>query len=218
MTPQQAFVVALCFGLAISTTTASAASDVATAKDFEKQGASKGLVLLDIYWGRVWHCGKFENAQLRSLAFERVEAPVVIQPSGGDFTVETPGLLTAPKHFVQSAYLIDPGEYQLVGFEIGAAKSGADTGSFKATRTDLVTSGRSRAGSFKVSAGEVVYIGNFGVDCYRDPIPWRYYTKTGRDFEEHLRQYKAAFPFIDPSKVAYRLFETTEFGLPYENQ
>jgi hypothetical protein len=80
-----------------------------------------------------------------------------------------------------------------------------------------VSEGRSKAGSFKVSAGESVYIGNFAVDCYSDPIPWRFYTEE-RNFSEHLAQYRSKYPFLKLSPVVHRLFETSVLGTNPESK
>jgi len=190
----------------------------ATDEALKAVGANKGVILLDVYWNRVWGCGRFENAQLRSLTFERLP----LAPSGAapqsTLTLENPSRLAPPQRFVPYALLVEPGEYDLTGFEVGFARSRSDVGSTTAARTSTIENGRSRLGSFSVSPGEVVYLGNFAVDCYRDPIPWRYYTPGKADFAKHLEQYKAKYPGLKPESVVYRLFQTTELGSPYELQ
>lgn len=203
--------------LAISPLTVLGAEE-ATAASFSASKQSKGLVLFDVYWSRVWKCGRYENAQLRALVFERGplnDAPAA-SPSVTSLSLENPSRLAPPKHFVPYAFLVEPGEYHLTAFEVGFSQSMSKVGAIKPSRAEIVSAGRSKLGSFKVAAGEVVYVGNWGVDCYRAPIPWRFYTQGKADFAEHLEQYKAKYPFVDTASVIYRLFETTELGEGYE--
>jgi hypothetical protein len=67
-----------------------------------------------------------------------------------------------------------------------------------------------------VAADEIVYIGNFYLDCYEIPTIWRYYTETHDGFGRHMAEFKSEFPFLDTSKAVYRLFETTRAGNHYE--
>jgi hypothetical protein len=197
--------VALCH-LAASAQVVEASEDALKAA-----GPGKGVVLLDIYWARAWRCGRFENAQLRSLSFERTPlatAALDVKPS---LAFESPSRLAPPAHFVPYAVIVEPGEYQMTGFEVGFARSVSDTGSNVEKRSDAIKDGKSILGSFTVGAGEVVYIGNFAVDCYGNPIPWRYYTKKP-DFPGHLKQYKAKYPAVATESTVYRLFSTTELG------
>ena len=179
-------------------------------------GASKGVILLDVYWNRVWRCGRFESAQLRSLTFERLP----LAPSGdapqSSVTLENPSRLAPPQRFVPYALIVEPGEYDLTAYEVGYARSIRDVGSTAAARASTVENGRSRLGGFSVAPGEVVYLGNFAVDCYRDPIPWRYFTQGKADFAKHVEQYVSKYPSLKPESVVYRLFETKELGVSYE--
>jgi hypothetical protein len=190
----------------------------ATDEALRAAGASKGVILLDVYWNRVWRCGRFENAQLRSLTFERLPLAPSNDPPQSSLTLENPSRLAPPQRFVPYAFIVEPGEYDLTGFEVGFARSARDVGSTNAARASTIENGRSRLGSFSVSPGEVVYLGNFAVDCYRDPIPWRYFTQGKADFAKHVEQYTAKYPAIKPESVVYRLFKTTELGEPYDLQ
>ena len=71
------------------------------------------------------------------------------------------------------------------------------------------------SGTFRVGAGEIVYIGNFFLDCYKAPQLWRYYTEGMDNFKTHVAQYKHKYPFIAGEHVVYRLFETDTLGRPY---
>lgn len=189
--------------------------ELATSEKYAVEASSKGLVLFDVYWNRVWKCGRFENAQLRSLGFDK--APLTAEATKlSELLLTNPSELAPPRNFVPYAVLLDPGDYQMTSFAVKVAKSMSDVGTFTAARERLVKDGMSRAGGFTVAAGEVVYIGNFGVDCFQDPMPWRYYTEGRDSFKEHLAQYKDKYPFIDPSRVVYRLFATKMMGEPYE--
>lgn len=180
------------------------------------EAGEKGVVLLDVYWSRAWRCGKFENAQLRSLVFERAPLAQVAQ-ADHQLELENPSELTAPRNFVLYALVVEPGEYHLTEFAVKFARSVSDVGVHRAGRAALVADGRSQAGTFDVSAGEVVYIGNFAVDCYRDPIPWRYYTEN-KDFAGHVAQYKKKYPFLEAANVRYRLLKTRFIGAAYEGK
>ena len=188
----------------------------ADAAALQAAAAKKGVVLLDIYWNRAWRCGRFENAQLRSLSFERAPLAPPAEPVTPALAFENPSRLAPPRRFTPYAVIVEPGEYHLTGFEVGFARSVSDVGVHAARRADSIADGRSTLGSFSVAPGEVVYIGNFAVDCYQDPIPWRYYTQGKADFADHLAQYKAKYPALPTDAVVYRLFATSRLGGPYE--
>ena len=179
-------------------------------------GAKKAVVLLDIYWARVWRCGRYENAQLRSLSFERAPLSQSAENATPSLVFESPSRLSPLKNFTPYAVVVEPGEYHLTGFQVGFARSVSNVGETLVTRSESIVDSRSKFGSFTVSAGEFVYIGNFAVDCYKDPIPWRYYTQGKKDFTNHLSQYKAKYPALPVESVVYRLFSTSALGEAYE--
>jgi hypothetical protein len=43
-----------------------------TEKAYAAEGQQKGTILLQVNWGRTWHCGKYENAQLQLLVFSKL--------------------------------------------------------------------------------------------------------------------------------------------------
>lgn len=188
----------------------------ATADEYSKFKDSKGVVILAINWSSRWNCGGYENAEIMSLGFDQlpIKGPVVHNPSA--IILDSPPRLTKTPQFMDYALLLEPGEYALTSFDIKAARSISDVGRFVAKRTDLVQDGKPKAGSFQLKSGEIVYIGNFFLDCVQNPTLWRYYTE-GRDaFNKHMGEVKQKYPFIDPATVNYRLFQTTTIGNGYE--
>ena len=206
--------VALALALFASGSSASSIEE-ATEASYAAESSVKGVVLLDVYWSRVWKCKQFQNAQLQSLVFEPAPLSPGDEASSAAWTLEIPSRLAPPKGFVSYAFLLNPGQYFMTGFEVGYARSISDVGAVKAARSDLVSAGKSKAGSFTVAAGESVYIGNFAVDCYKDPIPWRYYTEE-KNFPKHEAQFRSKYPFLNASPMVFRLFETTTLGEVYE--
>ena len=76
----------------------------------------------------------------------------------------------------------------------------------------MFENGKPVGGTFEVKAGEIVYIGDFGLDCAGDqPIPWRYYIQK-EDFGRYVAQLKKEYKFITDKQVIYRLFQTNKFG------
>jgi hypothetical protein len=195
---------------------ATGASSEATEKSFARDGVAKGVVLLDVNWGRRWGCGSYENAELRGLAFDRLPSKRTAEDEAADLTlVQGASLLTKPT-FISYAAIVDPGQYALSGFDIKIARSASDISHWVAKRSELLKDGKALGGAFKVAAGETVYIGNFFLDCHQGPQLWRYYTEGTAAFRQHLQQYKREYPFLDVDAVIYRLFETTTLGTPYE--
>jgi hypothetical protein len=195
---------------------ASGASVEATARTYKQERSSKGVVLLDINWGRRWNCADYENAELRMLAFDQVPLSKSSDEEPPDLILaQGPSLFSEPT-FKSYALLVSPGEYALTAFDIKVARSVADISHWGAKRTELWREGKAAGGTFKVAPGETVYIGNFFLDCYKQPQPWRYYTEGEKNFSKHLHEYKHKYPFLDVANVSYRLFDTNSIGNPYE--
>lgn len=191
-------------------------SNEATAESYVKNRAVMGTVLLDAKWGRQWKCGQYENAQLVSFGFDRLPLGTAANSGGSEVIVGTTSQLMAKPQFISIALLIPPGEYALSSFRIKVAESVSKVGYFAADRNHLLRNGKPFAGSFKVAAGETVYIGNFALDCLQEPVLWRYYTQGKQDFQKQLTEYKSNYPFLDVSAVQYRLFDTSVIGRAYE--
>lgn len=186
-----------------------------TADTYTKNKNSNGTILMDVKWARQWGCGKFENAQLISFAFDRIPSAHTDNDSKPDVVIGTTQILAANPKFQNLAISIPAGEYALSQFKIRISSSSTSVDYWVANRSDLIKNGTPYAGSFKVSAGETVYIGNFGLDCYGQPMLWRYYTKGQKEFREHLMEYKNKYPFLDINNAKYRLFETKVIGHHY---
>lgn len=175
-----------------------------------------GVVLLDARWGRQWKCGKYENAQLVSFSFDKLPlSPNKPDEAPSDLTIGTTSHLAASQKFESYALLIPPGEYALSNFKIKLARSVSSIDYWVATRSHLIKDGKPLGGKFVVAPGEVVYVGNFALDCYENPTLWRYYAN-GRDgFRQQLSDYQSKYPFLDLANVKFRLFETTTIGRSY---
>jgi hypothetical protein len=190
----------------------------ASANTYTKNKDSAGTILLDVKWARQWSCGKFENAQLVSFAFDRLPLTYHSNDTKPDILIETTKTLAASPKFANLAITVPPGEYALSQFKIRISSSSSNIDYWIANRSDLIKNSKPYAGSFKVSAGETVYIGNFALDCFGQPMLWRYFTKGEKDFKEHLVEYQNKYPFLDLSKTKYRLFETDVIGRHYDLQ
>jgi hypothetical protein len=175
---------------------------------------TKGLVVLSAIWGRTWKCAQFENGQLRSFGFDRL--PIQTKE---DNVVPEVFLEDAPpydnRHPINYVLALEPGEYGLATFGIKVASSVTDVKILSVGRARLFEGSKPIGGTFHVSAGELVYIGHFGLDCYKEPTIWRYYPE-GRDgFESYKEVIKKQYPFLNVDKMQFRLFKTTVLGRDY---
>lgn len=185
--------------------------DKLTRGNYEEYKNEKAVILYGVNWGRKWGCAGFDNAQLQGLTFSRIDS-ASDDIGGENIVLNTPAKLFAKNVSESYAIIVEPGEYALTGFDIKVARSQSDVSHIKAENMDLFENGKLAAGSFKVNAGEIVYIGDFGLDCVGDePIPWRYYIQK-EDFESHVAGFKEKYKFIGDKQVIYRLFRTNEFG------
>lgn len=175
----------------------------------------KAVVLLAVRWDRRWRCAGFENAQLRVIGFDKLPSAKTDAEEPDILLNDAPAVLTKPT-FDNYAFLVEPGEYGLSRLEIKVAKSVSDVGFFRAPRSVFLKDGQSLGGSFTVVAGEVVYIGHFYLDCYRQPTMWRYYPDGREGFNGYLNSLKKAYPALETEKVVFRLFQTKEFGQDYQ--
>jgi len=176
---------------------------------------TKGVVLLAVRWDRKWRCGGFENAQLRVIGFDRLPSQKTTDEESADVVFDDAPLIATKPTFDDYAMIMEPGEYALSTLQIKVARSVSDVGFFKASRSLFLKDGKAEGGTFNVSAGEVVYIGHFYLDCYKQPTLWRYYMDGRAAFDEYLASVKSRYPMLNIEQTQFRLFKTTVFGNDY---
>ncbi len=174
--------------------------------------AGGAVLTLSVNWGRSWKCGPYENAQLQALTFRR--APLS-SANAVSIDLKTPSRLFVDNKFTPYAYVIEPGEYILTGFDVKIARSVRDVVHIRGTEIDLVKDGEPTGGAFTVNAGEIVYVGHFGLDCGAEPFLWRYYLESRAEFESWIAQFRDKFPFAKDMPAHFRLFKTTTLGIPF---
>lgn len=181
--------------------------DKLTRGNYEEYKNEKAVILYGVNWGRQWGCAGFDNAQLQNLTFSRIDSASG-DHGGENIVLNTPAKLFAKNVSESYVIIVEPGEYALTGFDIKVARSQSDVSHIKAKNMDLFENGKPASGSFKVDAGEIVYIGDFGLDCAGgEPIPWRYYIQK-EDFDSYVAGFKEKYKFIYDKQVIYRLFQT----------
>lgn len=187
-----------------------------TRKSYQTGIATSAVVVFDVNWGRHWNCGGYENAELMKLEFDRITGEPKAPDAKADFVVDGPSRLTRKLRFLNYAFILPPGEYALSGVSIKVARSVSDVGYLNAKRSDLTKDGKPEGGSFTVAAGEIVFIGNFFLDCQTGPMLWRYYPEKKEDFQSQVAEYRAKYPFLEAERFRFRLFRTKYFGTDYE--
>lgn len=191
-------------------------TDVLTQNRYLQTKSTHGVVLMDVNWGRYWNCGNYENAQLLTLAFDKLPVKATSNEVEADFVLQSPSRLMVKPEFINYAYALEPGEYAISGASIKIAKSVSDVRFSMVRRDKLFKNGVPVGGTFVVKPGEVVFIGNFYLDCTYEPILWRYHSDGKKAFEAQIEEYQSSFPFLDLKDVKFRLFKTTVFGHDYE--
>jgi hypothetical protein len=180
-----------------------------SADEFKMRGATEGIVILQVNWGRKWHCGRFENAQLEKLTFSLSTDSTSQAP--GTIDLETPSKFLVQDSYSPYALLVTPGRYVLIGFDVKVARSVQNVEHVIGTESNLIVNNEDVGGSFSVAAGEIIYIGHIGLDCKSDPIPWRYYVERS-DFDRYVEGFRNHFPFVGDRPVSYRLLATKLFA------
>ena len=175
---------------------------------------TKGLVVLSALWGRSWKCGKFENGQLRSFGFDRLPSVTTADVATADVVIED-STYVGGGPATNYVLALDPGEYGLAMFAIRVASSTTDVRTVSVGRARLFEGGKPVGGTFTVQAGELVYIGHFGLDCYKEPTIWRYYLEGRGGFEHYKRLIKNQYPFLPVETMQMRLFKTSALGRDY---
>lgn len=191
-------------------------SNVVSKDLYLKNKAKNGVVLLDVNWGRRWGCGGHENAQLISLAFDKLPMNLISNEAEPTLVLHSPSRLMVDPVFLNYAYSLEPGEYAVSAFSIKVADSMSKVGFFTAQRDKLYSGGMPVGGTFVVKPGEAVFIGNFYLDCSYGPILWRYHSDGKEAFDAQVKEYAKRFPFLELEDVQFRLFKTKEFGNDYE--
>jgi hypothetical protein len=181
---------------------------------FKQFGSSKGTVILQVNWGRYWKCGPYENAQLQQLAFRHLGENGE-SLSDKDWELSPSSTLLVKPSFEPYVVLLEPGQYALSGFKFKVAASRSDVRVAEVDSSKLIVDGKAVGGLFTVAAGEVVYIGHFGVDCNGVPTPWRFYIEGKEEFDRYVDGFHKRFPFAKDIAVTYRLFQTERLGQPY---
>jgi hypothetical protein len=182
-----------------------------TALTADTFSSTKGTVFFFVNWGRAWGCGDFENAQLQEITFAKIPYSG-IQDEELSLKLGFLAKILAKNQWIPYAYVVDPGEYALVAFDLKVANSTKDIRHLKPVAANLIKDNKPVAGTFKVAAGEIVYIGNFWVDCTTsDPIPWRYFSvRSG--FLNDVADFRKEYPFTKEVPIQYRLFSTNVIG------
>jgi hypothetical protein len=178
---------------------------------FRVSASSKGTVILQVNWGRYWKCGPYENAQLQRLAFRRLREHEG-SPSTKDWELSPSSTLLAKPSFEPYVMLLEPGQYALSGVRLKLARSVSDVKVADVDSSKLIVDGKAVGGSFALAAGEVVYVGHFGVDCHGEPTLWRFYVDGNQEFARYIDGFHKRFPFAKDATVTYRLFQTEHFG------
>jgi len=174
-----------------------------------------GVIIIQVNWGRTWKCGQYENAQLQALTFTK--SPID-GPKPVSLEVKTPSKLFVDNEYLPYAYVLQPGEYILTGFDVKIARSITDVAHMLGTKDKLIKDGKPEGGSFTIDPGEIIYIGHFGLDCGAEPFLWRNYIGGRADFERYVDGFRGKFPFVKNVPVQFRLFSTQLFGNPYSLQ
>ena len=183
-----------------------------TDKAFAAHIADNGVVLVHVNWGRHWNCHGYENVQLQRLVFQSMPTDGA---SPERIELDIPSRLLAKNTFIRYALLVSPGQYALSGFRFKLAASVSDLRIYEPDAKTLLEENNAKAGSFRVAAGEIIYIGHFGVDCNGDPSPWRFYIEDAEDFRQYSDEFYREYPSTKSVPVTYRLFETKTLGAPY---
>jgi len=175
----------------------------------------KGLVAVSAMWGRIWKCAQFENGQLQSFGFDRWPSQIISDMARPDVFIEGSSL-AGERPAANYVLALEPGEYALATFTIKVASSATDVKTANVGRARLFEGRKPVGGTFTVKRGELVYVGHFGLDCYKEPTIWRYYPEGRNGFESYKQVIKQQYPFLDVKTMQFRLFKTSVLGRDYE--
>jgi hypothetical protein len=186
-----------------------------TERAFNATGVDKGTVLLHVNWGRMWGCGRYENAQLQELRFSKLGVGPDSASASPVVALSPGSTLLARNTFEHYAFVLDAGEYALSGFDVKLARSITDIVHSRGDPGRLIVDGKALGGSFLVAPSEITYIGHFTIDCGGEPILWRNYIDGRDEFDRYVIGFHKRYPFTKDVPVTYRLFATDTFGKPY---
>jgi len=191
-------------------------TNIITQEIYLQKKVNTSVVLLDVNWGRWWNCGGYENAQLISLAFDKLPMKRFENEIEPSLVLNSPSRLMVDPVFQNYAFLLEPGEYCISAISIKVADSMSKVGFLTEQRDRLFTEGKPVGGTFIVKPDEAVFIGNFYLDCAYGPTLWRYYPEGKEAFGAQVKEYQNSFPFIELNNVNFRLFKTKVFGIDYK--
>ena len=191
-------------------------SDIVTEDSYLGNKTTNGIVLMDVNWGRWWGCGSHENAQLISLAFDKLPMSPINNEAEPTLVMHSPSRLMVDPVFINYAYSLEPGEYAISAFSIKVVDSRSKVGFLTSLREELYSGDRPVGGTFTVKPGEAVFIGNFYLDCAYGPTLWRYHSDGKEAFDAQVKEYVKRYPFLELGNVKFRLFKTSKFGNDYE--
>jgi hypothetical protein len=181
-----------------------------TKSQYDKSSGEMGTVVLAMNSNRYWGCGGYENAELQSMGFDLLPARHTNNDQAPEFVIN--GSSGGPDFMVYSSMLA-PGTYALSYIKIKVARSMSEVAYLTAERSSLIQNHLPVAGTFNVQAGEVVYIGHFGLDCVNQPMLWRFYKEDKQSFKEFQDALNVYIPYLDDA--TFRLFETSHFGYDF---
>ena len=145
-------------------------------------------------------CGGYENAQLENIRFANVSGAQT-GDKYAEIVLKSPSRLLAKPRFDKYGFIVQPGDYALAEFSVKVARSRSDVGHLKAGEEDLLKDGVYQAGMLTVAAGEVVYVGHFGLDCFQGAMPWRYYVGGEADFVDYVSETRKKFRFLKDAAI-----------------
>ncbi len=175
-----------------------------------------GVVLVSVNWGRKWKCANYENAQLEKLKFQLIPINNDEDTEFSVISLISPSRLFVDNKFLTYAFIVKPGKYAFTEFSLKVARSSSDVGYIKAGSDKLIISDEPAGGYINVEKSGVIYIGHFFIDCYKQPIPWRYYPEGRADFNNFIKKAKKQFGFLSEANINFSLFKTNMFGSTYD--
>ena len=174
---------------------------------------TKGVILMAVSWKARWGCGEAEHAKLEQISFRRLPLKDSDTNAFDLRLTDELSLFRFPAPWDYYALQLEPGEYALNSTQVYSALDVSQVSKLVVDPARLLKDGKPQGGSFKVNAGEVAYIGEFALDCYQQPMLWRYYI-AAQGMPKHLHVWKDKYPSLAVDRVAFRLFDTKVFGRP----